>query len=608
MGGLDILINNTGGEVLNWRVTEEPDKAWITSISPNSGTDEAVVTVTVDRDLLDTDKDDGIIRVSSNGGNHDVYVYIEKAVSELPDHWQFTENTGNSATVVLPLLAKPNIEGTPLSRGDYIGVFTETGLCCGYEMWNNRNISITVWGDNDQTRVVDGFTGGEKIKYRVYRLSEQREWNNVAVGYSQGSGLYAGNAYMVLNKFDVYNAKTIALRFPSGWNMFSYNVQPEDASASAILSDVLKNLVILKNGAGESFIPDFGIDQIGNLNFREGYLGYFSTNTSLEITGQFVDPQTPIELNSGWSMISYLPDASMDVKQALQSIGTQLIIAKDGSGNSFIPDYGINQIGDMQSGSGYQVYLREKSILTYPAISSTAPSLASLNKAGSVNADVEHFEFSSVTGENATIVVPTNANPRLADDTPLQSGDEIGVFTSAGICCGAVVWEGVNTAITVWGDDSQTDEVDGFKSGDTMYYRIWQKESDTEYLATGIYQEDSPVVYATNGLSVLEDLSVNVTDIEFMDGSMSTNYILRQNYPNPFNPVTVISWQLAVSSHVDLSIYNLLGQKVVTLVNKRQPAGSYNAEWDASNMTSGVYIYRLQTDSHVETKRMILMK
>ena len=95
------------------------------------------------------------------------------------------------------------------------------------------------------------------------------------------------------------------------------------------------------------------------------------------------------------------------------------------------------------------------------------------------------------------------------------------------------------------------------------------------------------------------------------------NYILYQNYPNPFNPVTVISWQVApkgvpsgtVSSHVELSIYNILGQKVTTLVNKKQPAGAYNVEWNASDFASGVYLYRLETDQgFTQTKKLVLLR
>jgi hypothetical protein len=83
---------------------------------------------------------------------------------------------------------------------------------------------------------------------------------------------------------------------------------------------------------------------------------------------------------------------------------------------------------------------------------------------------------------------------------------------------------------------------------------------------------------------------------------------LYQKYPNPFNPKTVISWQLAVSSAVDLSVYNILGQKVATLVNRKQKAGFYTKEWDASGMASGVYYYRLVAGEFVSTKKLVLLK
>jgi len=86
-------------------------------------------------------------------------------------------------------------------------------------------------------------------------------------------------------------------------------------------------------------------------------------------------------------------------------------------------------------------------------------------------------------------------------------------------------------------------------------------------------------------------------------------FALYQNYPNPFNPVTAIEYQLPKFSHVDLSIYNLLGQKVATLVNKKQMAGSYNVEWDASGFASGVYFYRLETEQGFsQTKKLILVQ
>ena len=85
-------------------------------------------------------------------------------------------------------------------------------------------------------------------------------------------------------------------------------------------------------------------------------------------------------------------------------------------------------------------------------------------------------------------------------------------------------------------------------------------------------------------------------------------HMLYQNYPNPFNPVTTINYQLQITNYIDLSIYNLLGQKVATLVSKHQQAGAYQVEWDASGFASGVYIYRLQAEGKILNKKMLLLK
>jgi len=88
--------------------------------------------------------------------------------------------------------------------------------------------------------------------------------------------------------------------------------------------------------------------------------------------------------------------------------------------------------------------------------------------------------------------------------------------------------------------------------------------------------------------------------------------IQTQNYPNPFNPKTIINYELPITSEIELSIYNILGQKVATLVSKKQPAGRYQVEWDASRFASGVYFYRLSAEgraqSVVQTRKLVLLK
>lgn len=90
-------------------------------------------------------------------------------------------------------------------------------------------------------------------------------------------------------------------------------------------------------------------------------------------------------------------------------------------------------------------------------------------------------------------------------------------------------------------------------------------------------------------------------------------FSLSQNYPNPFNSTTIIEYDLPLPTHVIVEIYNMLGQKVRTLVDDNRAAGSYRVEWDGNmssgrTAASGVYLYRIQAGSFVKTKKMLLLK
>ena len=90
--------------------------------------------------------------------------------------------------------------------------------------------------------------------------------------------------------------------------------------------------------------------------------------------------------------------------------------------------------------------------------------------------------------------------------------------------------------------------------------------------------------------------------------TIPADFSLSQNYPNPFNPSTKISWQSPVGSHQTLMIYDVLGNEVATLVNEYKPAGSYEVNFDASKLSSGVYIYKIQAGDFVNSKKMLLLK
>lgn len=98
------------------------------------------------------------------------------------------------------------------------------------------------------------------------------------------------------------------------------------------------------------------------------------------------------------------------------------------------------------------------------------------------------------------------------------------------------------------------------------------------------------------------------TDSDRMATSTPQTYKLDQNYPNPFNPVTRISYEIPEQASVTLTVYNVLGQNVATLVNETQRAGRHEASFDASDLSSGVYIYRLEAGDFAQSRTMMLVK
>jgi len=95
---------------------------------------------------------------------------------------------------------------------------------------------------------------------------------------------------------------------------------------------------------------------------------------------------------------------------------------------------------------------------------------------------------------------------------------------------------------------------------------------------------------------------------ECSDGSSIEQFTLQQNYPNPFNEVTIFSFELPQPSYVTLKVYDLLGQEVAVPVLANFPAGRFEATWEAKGFSSGVYVYRLQTGTFSETRKLLLLK
>jgi photosystem II stability/assembly factor-like uncharacterized protein len=145
--------------------------------------------------------------------------------------------------------------------------------------------------------------------------------------------------------------------------------------------------------------------------------------------------------------------------------------------------------------------------------------------------------------------------------------------------------------------------------GGETWYEIPSKTQE-DLSCIFFVDEQTGWITSYNG-SILKTTSGGIDDVEqqFVDNSLlPTKLILKQNYPNPFNNATMITYQVSMASQVELSVYNLLGQRVATLVSQWQPAGQYQVQWDAGSFTSGVYLYKLSAGKFQAVKRLVLLK
>jgi hypothetical protein len=113
--------------------------------------------------------------------------------------------------------------------------------------------------------------------------------------------------------------------------------------------------------------------------------------------------------------------------------------------------------------------------------------------------------------------------------------------------------------------------------------------------------------FAGEVLSSISVFNSNPSEISILD-ELPQSIQLYQNYPNPFNPATSIQYAIDSRQFVSLKVYDVLGNEVVTLVNEEKPAGNYQIDFIATDITSGIYFYKLRAGEFIKSKKMILFK
>jgi hypothetical protein len=373
-----------------------------------------------------------------------------------------------------------------------------------------------------------------------------------------------------------------------GWNLVSVNIQPDDEeNIPGLLAPLTDQgyLVVMKNSDGEFYHPEYEFNSIPGWYVNEGYQILVNHACTLRLDGVSVLGDDPMELLAGWQIVAYYPRFEIEATIALSGVEAQLIIAKDGLGNFYLPAWdNFSNIGNMRQGQGYFLNMSEDTRLIYQSgEGERGAGIASDNK--SVYDQPGQLPVHAVTAENMSLLVLT--------DPSIES--EIGIYVSGELVGSGVIQNGA-CGIAVWGDDETTNAVEGAKAGAELEIKLFSENA----LQTVAYEDlAGNMTYKTNSLAVINLMEQLDLPVDF--GIVSV-------YPNPFNSQMRITYNLIEDAVVDLAIFDLSGRRVADLSSGKHTSGIHTALFDGESYSSGVYLIKLESGKLHSQHKVVLIK
>ena len=379
-----------------------------------------------------------------------------------------------------------------------------------------------------------------------------------------------------------------------GWNIFSGNVSPVFKDMLTVLDPVIDSSQLVKaideSGGFVQEIPGIGwMNTIGDMENTEGYYLKATENSCLTIVGAEISLPFEIPLQTGWNIMGYPVQTSQDAITTLQPLidnGSLVkVINESGGFIQNIPGLGwLNTIGNFEPGEGYyvKVNVNDTLISSEPSKSYTSAQKPKIQKP-------VYFLSNNLNPYNPMNFVITKI---VGDGFEVEDGDEIAVY-DGNIKVGSVVitpnYKGLQL-ITTRADDPLTENIDGFIEGNTISFKYWDKSNNTVYDNILVYNSLENNSFTNLGTFVGE-LKIITTEIE--ENKIPETTYLGQNFPNPFSNETTIGYGITNEAKVLLSIYDVSGREVKTLINKHQTQGNYSVVFDRSTLKPGVYYYEI---------------
>jgi len=624
-GTISASLVNGSDSTANYSISSLP--VWITSAAPMSGALPAGGTQSVDFTIdpgLAIGSYSGSVPVTSDRGNSTLDLFVDVICQE--PTWTFDPGPyEHSMTIVAQvdigggLSSDPNDMVAAYVGGQLRGLTNlEQGYGGGYFAF------LTVYSNQSQFIRLPGATFGESMRFEIWDDSECKLYNTALelVQFEADKTTGAPDSPFIITAIDLLPDTVQAISFNEGWNWFSVNVLAADMSVGNILSSVAPHNgdQIKSKTAFATFDAVNGwTGTLSLLDNVSSYMLKLSEPATAFVEGSTIDPSsTSVPVARNWNWIGYAPSCSLDVPTALAGIAGSLTDKDILRNQTMFAQYvaGDTWYGDltsMASGVGYRLYLKSPGMttgFTYATCPGPGPSpIAGAPFAGPTAqqskgaVDVLNWSLDHSLYENNMSLIAT----LKFDGLDYPGGDYI-VGAFVGDEC-----RGLSQPVYLASSESYVVFMTihmNRAGGEPITLRAFMPSTNA------VYDVGETLVTQANGTigTVQEPLALAATYAEYVTaGSLPTSYSLSQNYPNPFNAGTVIGYALTDPGEVTLEVFDVLGRRVVTLVNGFQEAGSYQINWDGrtesgERIASGVYMYRLTAGTVVATRKMVVLK
>ena len=521
--------------------------------------------------------------------DYEISITYGETVPATPVHFLAVAASGLPYSIVV---TSAEIDGVSLEVGDEIGIF-DGDLCVGAGIFDGSfNFVVTAWqGDDGQG--LAGFTPGNPMTFMLYDTSADQEAITETT-YSIGNGSFGYGQFSALDiTGTIYKFQDVAVT-GGVFNLISFNKLPRYTNIPQIFGTV-DNLQIAYNDQGGAFIPEFGINSIGELDFRDGYHLFSTTPDTILFEGLNVNPEEwdMVVAANRWNSIAYLGEDALDITLAFpDTLVDSISIVQTSSGEVWIPALDVNSIGTLLPGKGYQIALSSSTDIVFQYQTSNG-----FTRPVYYEPLATEFFQVSPTGLPYTVLLDINQS-----EFDLNCGDELALY-DGDLCVAAGKFTGTTPVVlTAWSADLEQ-ELSGFTPGSPIAVFIYQQ--DTGHVQDVQYQSINGA--QTFGASHYAHLNLTLSP------ELPQTYALNPNYPNPFNPATNISYALPEDTSVKLIVYDLTGRQITVLEDGFQQAGYHRLTWPGLNaqgapVASGVYLLRIHTPRFTATHKMLLLR